>query len=99
MKPGNARIAMLYVLQSGFIGAAHEVAQQSGIPLRQARNTLQNLRRDGHVFTHHKPNSKSTRVGRPHARYGAAKWRLEASPIDLLVATLQAWRQAPEQQA
>lgn len=95
MKPGSARAALLAVLRSGVVGTFDAIAHHAGIPAHQARITLWNLRREGHVCAHPLPSGPSARAGRPRVAYGVADFAQTAQPFDSLAFACQAWRQAP----
>lgn len=97
MRPGSARVALLAVLQAGVVGTFDAIAHQAGIPAHQARTTLWNLRREGHICAHPMPADASAGAGRPRVAYEVAQSRPDALPFDSLAFARHAWRQAPAQ--
>lgn len=85
MRQGHARLLLLSVLQGGTVGTFDVLARCTGLPERQVRQTLKNLRHAGAIdvlhFTQH-PNPKRARaVYAPvrerfdALRYAAQVWR------------------------
>lgn len=92
MRPsGQARIALLAVLQAGTVGAFDALAHAAGVPVVQARQTLGNLRREGVVAA--KRDAQHCHVPqRARAVYSLAREPAFDSAFDALSFTRQVWR-------
>ena len=89
MRPaGQARIALLAVLQAGNVGAFDVLANAAGVPAHQARQTLGNMRREGVVQSRRHAND-CIAPQRVRAVYALAS---HSSPFDALAYMRQAWR-------
>lgn len=83
-----ARLALLAALQAGAIGTFDAMARHAGVPERQARQTLANLRRAG-VVQCHRPDCQASAPQRTRHIYAPAA---PAHHIDALRFVAQAWR-------
>jgi len=90
MRPaGQARIALLAVLQAGTVGAFDALAHAAGVPVVQARQTLWNMRREG-IVAAKRDTANSLAPQRQCAIYALAP--ANDSPFDALAFARQAWR-------
>lgn len=82
------RLALLAALQAGAVGTFDAIARHAGVPERQARQTLANLRRAG-VVQSHRPDCTACAPQRTRHIYAPS----QPSPhIDALRFVAAAWR-------
>lgn len=91
MRPaGYARLALLAALQAGSTGTFEALALRAGVPERQARQTLGNLRREGVIQAHRPTCHAIAQPQRLRAIY--APVNPHNQPIDVLRFAAVAWR-------
>lgn len=91
MRPaGNARLALLAVLQAGASGTFDALARYAQVPERQAQQTLWHLSREGVVIARRNATAGGIFPQRQRAIYAPAA--ANDSPFDSLNFARQVWR-------
>lgn len=91
MRPARTtRLALLAVLQAGYVGTFDALARCAGVCEHQAQQTLWNLRREGVVQTHRPTCHASAQPQRLRVIY--APVNPNSQPIDALRFAAVVWR-------
>ena len=97
MRPaGNARLALLAVLQAGAVGTFDALANYARVPERQAQQTLWDLRREGVVVARRNATAGGIFPQRQRAEYvhytAVAFGAANDNAFDSLSFARQVWR-------
>lgn len=93
MRPaGHYRLALLAALQAGAVGTFDALARHVGVPEREARYTLANLRRERVIDALRPISTGVAQPQRLRAIYGQAAANDAPITLDVLSFASRAWR-------